>query len=143
MRDAFEFSNAQALATLDSTGVVSTNIWDLEEDAVTDGQVYGWLNVKILSTTNTGGDSGLYIELRSADNTNMSTTPIYLGAALLTQAEIVAGAVVSIGVRKSNCEKYIGVWYKTVSESLTGATAVDAWFSQAPAGELRIQKKPS
>ena len=63
MLDKFVFSDGQALGALDSTGVVSENIWDLEEDVSTDQQVIGWINGIILSTTNTGGANGLIIEV--------------------------------------------------------------------------------
>ena len=153
MRDAFEFSNAQALSTLDSTGVVSTSVWDLEysNSSVlnqTDMQVVGWLNVKILSTTNTGGDSGMYIHFRSDDTAALShahstADETTLGSLFIKKSELVAGATFSLGVCKANLGRYLGLWYEVVSESLTGATAVDAWFSEQPQTELRIQKKPS
>lgn len=141
MRDKFIFSDGQDLSTLDSTGVVSENIWDLEEDAVTDHQVVGWINFIVLATTNTGGDEGLDVELRTSDNTNMSTSPAYLGAHKLIQAEIAAGKAYSFGVCKAALKKYVALWFKAVSTSLDGATTVDAWFSEQPISVTGIQKK--
>ncbi len=132
MEDKFVFADGQALSTLNSTGVVSTNIWDIEEDAHVDGQVFGWMNVLILSTTNTGGDSGLLFEFRSSDNTNMSTTELYLGIIQIAQSEIVAGRHFSIGVKKSQLKKYVSGWFRAVSQSLDNATGIDCWFSLMP-----------
>jgi hypothetical protein len=143
MFDDFQFSNGQALSTLNSTGVTSTNYWDLEEGVSTDQMVIGWINGIILSTTSTGGDSGLIIEVRSSDATTLATTPMYLGARTLLQSEIVAGFKFSIGIYACKVKKYLGTWYRTVNESLTGATAVDAWFSEQPHAELKVQKKNS
>ena len=145
MRDKFIFSDAQDLTGVDSTGVVSTNIWDIEEDAVTDHSLIGWLNVSF-AAGNAGATEGLWIELRSSDNTNMSTSPTYLGAILLTDAELTAatGTTISFGFSKANLQKYVSVWYRADTTSLAGtATPVDAWFSEHSAGELGLQKQPS
>lgn len=141
MTDKFVFSNGQALSTLNSTGVVSSNIWDLEEDSVTDGQVMGWINGIILSSTNAGGAEGLVIQMRSSDNTNMSATPLYLGGIRLTQAEIVTGHRFSFGINKMVLKKYVSIWYNAFSSSLDNATGVDCWFSEQPVALLGVQKK--
>lgn len=141
MTDNFKFSNGQALGTLNSTGVVSTNIWDLEEDVSVDQQVLGWINGIILSSTNTGNTQGMDIELRTSDNTNMSTTPLYLGGIHLTLEETITGHRFCFGVCKANLEKYLGIWYKATNTSLDGATSVDCWFSEQPVAILGIQKK--
>lgn len=132
MEDKFVFADGQDLSTLDSTGEVSDNIWDIEEDAHVDGQVIGYMNVLILATTNTGGDSGLIFEFRSSDSAAMATTPFYLGIIQILQSEIVAGRHFSIGVTKSQLKKYVSAWPRTVSESLDNATTVDIWFSVMP-----------
>ena len=137
----YQFSDAQDLGSLNSTGVVSSNIFDLEEGVSVDQLVMGWVNGIILSTSNTGGDDGLWIEVRSADSDNLSTTPLYHGAILLTQDEIVAGREFSIGVYAPVCEKYFGLWYRAGNTSLNGATIIDAHWALEPASHLRIQKK--
>jgi hypothetical protein len=142
MLEKFRFSNGQDLAALDSTGVISTNIWDIEENAVTDGQLTGWINGRILATTNTGGDEGLEIEVRTSDATN-GGSPRYLGGIKLLQAEIVAGKRFSIGINKAALLKYIMIWYKAVNTSLDNATTVDVDFEMQQQSELNIQKKPS
>jgi len=141
MLEKFQFSDAQPLGTLDNTGVVSDNYWDFEENAVADGQLLGWIEGIILSSSNAAGDEGLWIECRSADATNLSTTPLWLGAIKLTQDEIATGTRFCFGVCKANLETYIGLWYRADTTSLDGATSVDAWFSTAPSTPLGIQKK--
>jgi len=139
--EKFRFSNGQDLASLDSTGSVSDNYWDLEQNAATDMNLFGWLHVLILTSTNTGGDEGLDIQVRSADATNLSTTPIVHGALQLTQSQIAAGGHYVIGIHAHACERYAGVWYKAVSTALDNATTVDAWWEDGPGDRLQLQKK--
>ncbi len=155
MLDNFVFSAGQALSTLSSTGVISTNIWDLEEDVTADQQVVGWFNFLIRSTTNTSAGEGVWIEVRSEDETNLNwdsasagqitndqTDQHCLGALLLRDDQIAAGAEFAIGVRRAALGRYLGIWYRAASSSLNGATAIDAWFSYS-AEEMRpTQKKP-
>lgn len=144
MRDKFIFSNAQDLTAVDSTGVVSTNVWDLEEDASVDQQVCGWLNVSF-GASNAGATEGMYIEFRSSAAAAL-TSPVYLVSVFLTDAELTAaaGKTYAVGIYKANLEKYAGVWYRAHTTGLAAtATPVDAWFSIAPEGELRLQKKPA
>ncbi len=150
MRDTFLFSDGQDLTGLTSTGVVSGNIWDIEQDnasavIVTDGMLMGWLNLSF-GASNAGAAEGLWIELRSSDNTNITATPKYLVCILLTATELAAmeGKTVSIGFYKAELKRYIGVFYRPDTNSMAGtATPVDAWFSEHPIGELGVQKKPT
>lgn len=144
MFDKFRFNDAggQALSTLDITGVVSDNIWDLEEGVAVDQQILGWINGIILSSSNSsGGAEGLVIMMRSSDVDTLATTPLYLGGIRLTQAEIVAGHRFSFGINKMLLKKYAAIWYNAFSSSLDGATSVDCWFSEQPHAELGVQKK--
>ena len=151
MREKYLFSDGQDLGSLDSTGVVSTNVLDLELDAlagntiIENDQITGWFCFKILATTNTGGGEGLDIELRENDNSDMTTgTPRYLGTIKLVQAEIAAGNVYAIKVLKSLTMKFLGTWYKAVNSSLNGATTVDCWMHTGPMSPNEaIQKVPS
>ena len=155
MIDNYVFSSGQALGTLNSTGVISSNIWDLEEDAVTDGQIVGWFNFLIRSTTNTAGGDGLWIEIRTEDETNLDwdsatagrigtgTDQHCLGALLIRGNEIAAGAAFAIGVCKADLGKYLGIWYRAANAALDGATAIDAYFSINYEGLPVTQKKPS
>ena len=140
--EKFVFSNGQALGTLNSTGVISTNIWDLEEGVSVDQMVIGWVNGIILSSTNSaGGTEGLIIEVRSSDAEALATTPMYLGARTLMSSEIVTGFRFSIGIYATALKKYLGVWYRAFNTSLDGATSVDARFELQPHEALRVQKK--
>ncbi len=142
MFDKFVFSNGQALATLNSTGVVSENFWDLEENVVADQQVMGWVNGIILSSTNANGNEGLWIEVRLSDNTDIDTTPMTIGARRLLQGEITAGFEFSIGFYAAGINKrYMGLWFRADTTSLDGATAIDAQFELHPHQELGIQKR--
>ncbi len=160
MRDKYIFSDGQDLTGLNSTGVVSTNVWNLEEDwsanaLETDSQVVGWLNV-ILRAANAGGDEGLWIEMRSEDEANLNwdsqaageigtgTDQVCLGAILISQPQLIAGAAFAIGVSRASLGTFVGIWYRAASTALAGtATPIDAWWSVTPEGLPVIQKKPS
>lgn len=144
MRDKFIFSDGDDLTTLNSTGIISTNIWDFEEDAIADGMIMGWLNVHINSTDNTGAAEGIDIQFRASDNVNGSS-PEYLGCIKLLQAEIAAGGAFCVGVCRYLTLRYLSVWYKADTNAMNGNTLVDAWFSQHPISVTAagIQKKPA
>lgn len=148
MRDKYVFSNGQDLGSLDSTGVVSEHVFDMELDALSgntiieNDQVEGWFCFKILTTTNTGGNDGLDIELRESDAAAM-TTPRYLGTIKLLQAELVAGAVYAIKVQKQLALKFLGAWFKAINTSLNGVTTVDCFIHTGPLSPNdSIQKVP-
>ncbi len=144
MRDKFIFSNSQTLTDTDSTGEISDNIWDLEEDAVTDGQLMGWLNFHFISAVVANLTEGLVVELRSSDAAALATTPLYCGALQLGPTEVAAGAKFCFGFVRSSLKKYAGVWYRAVSTANIGAIVVESYFSEQPIGPiLGLQKKPS
>jgi len=152
MRD-YLFSDAQALSTLDSTGVVSSNVFDMELAAsggaaiLTNDQLVGVLNVRINSSTNTvaGGTEGMDILLLSNDNADMTTgTEVELARIHLTYAEIVTGTIKNVAVCTPLTQCFVGVWYKATSTSLDGATAAEAWMDIAPVtANDSIQKVPA
>jgi len=150
MRDRWLFSNGQDLSTLASSGVISTDVFDLELDAasnsntiIEDDFIEGYLNFQILASTNTGAAEGLEISLIASDAAG-GTTPEYLGVIRLLQAEIAAGIKRSIKVSKQLSKKFLGVWYAAVDNALDNATTVDCWFSSVPIADNEdIQKIPS
>jgi len=144
MIDKFQFSDNQTLTNIDSTGEISSNIWDLEEDASVDQQVEGWLNIHIVSAVVSGLTEGLDIQLRTSDSTDGST-PRYLGCILLAAAEVVTGKSYSFGVSKAKLHKYLMAWFKAVSTANTGAIVVEVWFSEHPitSPDVDMQKKPT
>lgn len=145
MRDSYQFSDAQDLTGLNSTGEVSDNVWDLETDVTTDQQVMGCVNV-LFGASNAGATEGMYIELRTSDTENLASGHKIIASILLNDAELTAmsGKAVALMAHKSQMHKYLGLWYKAHTTSLAGtATPVDAWFSQFPVtDEINIQKKP-
>ena len=146
----FEFSNGQALSTLNSTGVVSANVWDLENRSSgvalgqTDMMVYGWVHFHILSSTNATGKN-FRITLVSSSTAALTGTLIYLGGIELMIPQIITGNKFSFGVCLHKCEQYLGVWYKAAT-TLTGATGVDCKFFPGPLtspNDVGNQKKPN
>lgn len=143
MQDRFMFSDGQDLTTLNSTGARSEHQFDLEVGVVADQMQMGWINFIILLSDNDGAAEGLDLELRSSDNVNLSTTPIYLGGIHLLQAEIATGGKYSFGFCRANLKAHLGMWYKATNNSLTNNTTVDCWFSEQPISVTGIQKKPA
>lgn len=150
MRDyGFEFSAPQALSTLDSTGVVSTNVWDLENSSSgvamrqTDMMVHGWVNFIILSSTNATG-TNFRITLVSSSTAALTGTLKYLGGHELLIPQIITGFRGSFGVHQHSVEQYLGVWYKSAT-TLTGATSIECWFSEHPeqSPDDSSQKRPN
>lgn len=152
MRDKWLFSNGQDLGSLDSTGVVSEHVFDMEQvsatdtsEIVTDDYVEAWFCFSILTCTQTSGDEGIDVELRECDNADMTTgTPRYLGVIKLIEAELVAGNKFAIKVSKAMTQRYLGAWYKAINSSLNLATTIDCWIHTGPLTENdAIQKIPS
>ena len=150
MHDKFVFSDAQALSTLDSMGVVSSNVWDLEtKDGTvamgqTDFMVYGWVNFIITASTNTTGNN-FRITLVSSSTAACTGTLEYLGGVELMIPEIITGYTGSFGVCRAHCEQYLGIWYKAAT-TLTGATGIECWFSDSPVNSPKgfgMQKRPN
>jgi hypothetical protein len=162
MRDKFIFSDSQALGTLDTTGVVSTNIFDLEVAAsggaaiITDDQIEGYLNILITAapTTQTGAE-GMFVDLRTDDTSTLAFgAAVYptdatadehiLGMIHIKEDDMRAGKKWSIKVLHSKMGKYLGVWYRAASTGLATGVTVDAWLSDQPVSENEdIQKVPS
>ena len=129
MRDKFIFSDAQALSTLDSTGVVSTNVFDMELDAsggntiITNDQVDAYLNVLVTAvpTTNAAAE-GYDVQLRQGDNSDMTTGAIILASIHLEQGDIQATAGKKFSIRvnaRIMSTKFLGVWHVATSTSMT------------------------
>ena len=148
----FEFSAPQALGTLNSTGVVSTGVWDLENSSSgvsmrqTDMMIHGWVNFIILSTTSnvTGTGTNFRITLVSSSSAALTGTLKYLGGTELLIPQIITGFRGSFGVHQHTVEQYLGVWYKAAT-SLTGATSIECWFSEHPeqSPDDSSQKRPN
>lgn len=154
MRDKWLFSNAQALGALTSTGVVSTDVFDLELAAsggatiITDDFIDCWVNILTTAVPSSqDGTEGLNIRVLANDNADMTTgTEVVLASIDVINADIIttAGKKFPIRVYKQLTAKFLGVWYRAVSTTMTTGVVVDAWIHTAPVGENdSIQKVPS
>jgi len=149
MRDKFIFSDGQDLGSLASTGVKSTDWYDLEYDDAgvlikADMMVECWVHISILTCTQTSGNEGLHIWVVESDATAL-TTPRYLGGIWLLEAEMVAGNKYNIGISKQCTLRYMGIWYAAASTTMNLATTVDAWMDDSPitSPTYRCQKRPA
>lgn len=150
MREKFIFSDGQSFDDEDSTGTISDNIWDLEEDVVADQMIEGYLNGVILTYTLTsGGTEGLIIGLRTDDAVSLDTArsatagydDICMKAILLQY--MAAGLAFSIPFICDVTKKYLGAWVKAASTQFTtGVLTLDLWFENTPISKLGLQKKP-
>jgi hypothetical protein len=133
------FSDAQALGALTSTGVVSTNVFDMELDAsggntiLTNDQLVGILNLIFPANANqVGGTEGMNILLRSCDNANMTSSCVELATLFISATELTTGCVKTVGVCVPLTQCFVGIFYDPVSTTLTTGNTVDAWFDIAP-----------
>jgi hypothetical protein len=151
MRDKYNLlSDAQARTNPTSTGTISSNILDLEQNSaavtlITDDQVKGYMNVVITAAAlSSGGTEGIVLEVRNADNVDLATSAENIGVQDVPLAEIVAGAKFSVPFRRDVAERYLGGWLRAKSTTYTGTITVDAWFDSEPITKNdAIQKVPA
>lgn len=153
MRDKFLFSDAQVFTNSDTTGAISSNVWDLEEDSVTDQMIEGCLMVKIIAATLSGLTEGLIVGLRLDDAANLATAQNGTSAGYkdiamkhILKEEIVAGKVFAIPFLeiKTARSKYLGAWAKAVNTANTGTVTLEMYYSERPDDAIKnVQKKPS
>lgn len=139
MRDTpLNISDAQARTNSSSTGTVSTNVLDLEQDSdanvlITDEQVEGFMNVVITAVSYTsGGTEGISLQVRNGDNSNCTTGAEIIGQLDVPLAEVVAGAKFSVPFKRDVCERYLGGWLAAKSTTYTGTITVDVDFASNP-----------
>lgn len=150
MREKDIFSNGQALGALDSTGVVSTNVFDLELDAsggntiITNDFLDCWVNcIFTAAPTTQAGVEGMYIEAMASDAAALSTPTVW-ATKFLAYTLIVAGHKVALRIYAQLALAFFGMWYRAHTTALTTGATIDAWVATAPIGENdSIQKVPS
>ena len=151
MRDKYVFSDAQSLGALTSTGVVSSNVFDMELDAsggntiIENDQIVGVVNIIIPANANQIVATGMYIDLLSNDNADMTTgTEVIIRSVFVSMAELAAGCIKSIEITKQLAQSFVGLWYRAASTTITTGNTVDAYWSTAPLTENdAIQKVAS
>lgn len=151
MRDTpLNVSNAQVLTNLDSTGVRSTHVMDMEQDSgsnvlLTDDQLVGYMNVVITAISYTsGGTEGISLLVRNGDNSDGTTGAENIGSQDVPLAKVVAGAKFSVPFKRDIGERYLAGWAAAKSTTYTGTITVDIDFSDQPISENEsIQKVTS
>ena len=133
-----QFSNGQTLSNLNSTGEVSTNQWDLEEQNGTtraDDQITGGVMVTILSApaqATIAGTEGLEIQVRTAAAGALTSLYEIVGAISVLPSKVVAGAQFWVPIYMDIAQTKLGCWFKAISTSFVGDIVVDADFLDAP-----------
>lgn len=148
MRDApLVLSNAQSRTNPNSTGTVSANVLDMEQDSaanviLTDDQIEGYMNVILTSVTFTsGGNEGISLQVRNGDNSDLATGVEIVGHLDVPLAFVVEGKKFSVPFKRQVAERYAGGWFMAKSTTYTGVIIVDAEFSDKPISENEsIQK---
>lgn len=148
MRDSpLLLANGQSRTNPTSTGTVSSNVLDLEQDSgsnviLTDDQVEGYMNVVLTSVTFTsGGTEGISLQVRNGDNSDGTTGAEIIGNLDVPLADVVAGKRFSVPFRRDVAERYIAGWLAAKSTTYTGVIVVDMELSDQPIGENEsIQK---
>jgi len=145
------FSDAQVLSTLDSTGVVCSNPFDMEltksagATILTNDQVDAFMNVLICAApASQAATQGMDVELREGDNVDMTTGAAILASLHIKLADIAAGKRFSIRVVAPMTMCFLGAWIKATNTGLTTGVTVDIWMSDTPVSENEdIQKIPA
>ncbi len=136
--------DAQALTSAEVSHT-NGNLFDLEEDGVTDEMIAAglWLNIEVATTFATL-TSGAMIQAITSDSATFASGNVPVGGIGCTSypiaaASLVAGARFSVSVQKYNLHKYLGVAFEPVSEAAT-AGALDVWFGLEPLTPPKVQK---
>lgn len=143
-------SDAQARTNPDLTGTVSETVLDLEQSSksvaiLTDDQLVGFMNVILTAVSFTsGGTEGISLQVRNADNSNLSTGAEIIGQLDVPLADILAGAKFNVPFNRAKAERYLGGWLAAKSTTYTGTITVDMWFDNEPISENEsLQKVPA
>lgn len=124
------------------------NMFDLEEDGVTDESIGEllWFNLQV-GTAAGGMASGGYFSVISSDSATFASGYICLGAIgsaayPLTAAQLAAKAMFSIAFPRWKLHKYLEAVWTAVSEAASSVT-VDAWFGLTFLCPQKLQKFPT
>jgi hypothetical protein len=139
MRDnVLLLSNAQSRTNPTSTGTVTSNVLDMEQDSssnvlLTNDQVEGFMNVVVTSATlSSGGTEGISLQVRNGDNSDLTTGAEIIGNLDVILTEFITGAKFSVPFKRDIAERYLGGWLAAKSTTYTGTIIVDAEFSDKP-----------
>lgn len=128
-------NGGQTLTNLDSTGVVSESVLDVETGGVDGGaDLLGWLNIAIRSASFSGGTEGLNFTFMTSDSETFASGNVDLvSSGTIPAAEAVAGKKFSFGfISRGNVLKYVALWAKAITTTFTGTIVFDAWISHQP-----------
>lgn len=142
----WEIWDNQAL-TVEEESRTNGNVFDLEEDGVTDESISQnlWLNVQV-GTAFATLTEGCYIAILTSDNADFSADVRCIGAIgcedyPILVTELTAGAVFSIAVCAYTLNKYLELLFEPIS-SAASAGALDAWFGLEPLSPLKVMRHP-
>lgn len=147
MDSKWEVWDNQALTAAEESRT-NGNMFDLEEDGVTDEQISQglWLNI-LVGTTFTTLTEGWSIQVLNSDSATFATGSLAdrcIGAIgsyeyPMPVAELAKGKVHSIAMPRSGLMKYLELYFAPKS-SAAGAGNLDAWFGLQPLAPRKIQK---
>ena len=153
MRDKFIFADGQAFASEDSTGTISQNIWDLEEDVSVDQMIEGYVNfVCTVLTLTSGLTQGVVLSVRTDDAVGLATAKTGTNGyfeigriEILKTQHLAVGRGWAVPIKTDIAKKYLGAWVAAGSTALTGTFSWDIWFENTPIslGIKAIQKRSS
>jgi hypothetical protein len=148
MRDTpLKVMDGQSRTNPNSTGTISSNVLDLEQDSdsnvlLTDDQVEGWLNYIITDYSYTsGGTEGMIFEVRNGDNSDLATGVEVIGSVQVPLADLAIGKKIPVPFKRDVAERYLGGWIRAASTTLTGTIECDADFSNLPISENESLQK--
>lgn len=142
------FSDGQTITT-DET---ATNTIDLEAGSVVDQQAGpAWLCMKVIAATGLSLTAGLSVHLVTSDATPITAGPEnapgtekgVVSMSNIPVAELVAGAVFTVGFLMDDLKKHLGIWFDDEGDAVTGTLTLDVWIQDRPITKLKTQKQRS
>lgn len=105
---------------------------DLETYAAADQQVFGWLNIRFSNDAEpSGGNEGLDISIHT-DDTDKMASPRVIQTLHLTQGEVAAGKIYTMGVCFQPMEKLMDVYIAATSTEFGGTLNVTISLDSYP-----------
>jgi len=152
MRENLVLSDNQDFASVNSTGVVTDNVHNVEANSaavalIADDQGIGYMNVTLNTVpaqSTIVATQGVVFEVRTDSAAALTTLPEICGAISVIPSKIVAGAKFSVPFRMDVLQTFIGGWVRAYNTAVTGTIYADIHFADTPISPNEsLQKVPA
>ena len=152
MRENLVLSDNQDFASVNSTGVVTDNVHNVEANSaavalIADDQGIGYMNVTLNTVpaqSTIVATQGVVFEVRTDSAAALTTLPEICGAISVIPSKIVAGAKFSVPFRMDVLQTFIGGWVRAYNTAVTGTIYADIHFADTPISPIEsLQMVPA